>query len=708
MEDLDIHLLTGTVSIEKLEIKEKSSDEIWLECSEIEAGIHTGKLITGSYVSPRILINGLKTTVVQRGNHFNFDDLLQLPEKYSSGEQHPTEDSEPTEWVLNNVELRNSEIRYLSPDYGIDYTAGSINISTPQLAWDKSKMSFSYGFSISTGGQLEGQYAIDVNNLDYELSLISHQLNLNAAKPYVDEFFSFKDFQGAFESNLDIRGNHQHPEALDLSGTIALRDLECLDPSNQKIASLQSFEIEIDSIQIATNYFDFGEILIDSPQLLFELYPDGDNWSRLMQTSDSTSVSIDSASAYSNPFVMLAQYLRTYIKDYIVSDYYADNIILESGQIKYSDFTLHEPFICEMDQMRLFVDRVNTDLERLKLNFSSSINKQGLFETNIAINPRDYQDMECEFDLTALSATTFNPYMTYYVATPFTSGEINFSNQTTIESGILHATNALFVRDPKTGAKVKNTTSMKLPVKLAVSLLRNVDGNIDLEIPVEGDLNDPEYKLRKAIWSIVKNLLLKAVEAPGKLLAKIGGDKEENLQDILITYGHTGFSKDQLVAIEKMSLPLINKPELHILFTQATDFEEELNTLALLDARKQFCFDTGMQQPSIEVSDEFFDKLSEISIQDSSFVAWLNKKSQTENQILSTLDKCKKITDESSLKQMLNETHAGRMTLLRDQLIKHGVASNRIQFNSTEITDLNPGELAKFKYEISVDENSPE
>jgi hypothetical protein len=316
--------------------------------------------------------------------------------------------------------------------------------------------------------------------------------------------------------------------------------------------------------------------------------------------------------------------------------------------------------------------------------------------------------MECRFDFKELPSTMFNPYMNYYVATPFTAGIISFENKTTINAGMLNALNTLFVEKPKTGAKVKNDTAMKLPIKLAVSLLKNVDGNIDLEIPVEGNLNDPEYKLRKAIWSIVKNLLLKAVQAPGNLLAKMSGDKEENLQDILITYGLNGFTDDQQLAIQKMAKPLLLKPELNLILTQNTDHDEELNAMITLDARRQFATEKGFIEITSENAPLIYATCNQISLQDSVFTVWLREKSHAASTMQSSLEMCKKITDKTAIENRLLKMHQEREQELMTKFISAGIAKDRIQINQTEITSLLTGDIARFKFEIVVDENKAE
>lgn len=62
---------------------------------------------------------------------------------------------------------------------------------------------------------------------------------------------------------------------------------------------------------------------------------------------------------------------------------------------------------------------------------------------------------------------------------------------------------------------------MPLPVKLATSLLKDVDGVIDLNVPVNGTLDDPKFRIGPIVWQIIKNILVKAVTAPFRLLGSL-------------------------------------------------------------------------------------------------------------------------------------------------------------------------------------------
>jgi hypothetical protein len=95
------------------------------------------------------------------------------------------------------------------------------------------------------------------------------------------------------------------------------------------------------------------------------------------------------------------------------------------------------------------------------------------------------------------------------VATPFQNGKIKYVNVTSVINNQLDSKNTLDIERVKTGKKVKNATAMNLPVPLAVSLLKDVKGNIHLDIPVKGSLDDPKFRVGKVVWQVVKNLIVR-------------------------------------------------------------------------------------------------------------------------------------------------------------------------------------------------------
>lgn len=706
MEDLTINLLIGRLHIEQLEVFEANgSQDVWLRCKSIKGAINVPKLLTGKYELQYALVDGLDTYVFQQGNHFNFDDLLALPKKFSSKEKKQVEeDKEPVDWTVKYLFLSNSKLRYKSADYDIDYTASNINIRCPIIASDVDQMDFKYSFDINTGGHLKGAYSVNTNNLKYGLHFITQELNLSGTYPYVRDFIAINKLEGMLDSDLFLFGNHKNSADFSTNGLIGLYAINVVDTLNESIASIQRLDIKMDSIEVARSFYDFGDITLTTPYIKFERYKDGDNWTRLMRIAKADGQVSPEEAAYSNPFVIIAQYIREYIKEYVVSSYYADHIALRNGNVLFNDFTLHDKFTVQLDSMTMDIDRLNTDNDRLKMSFATLLNKTGDFDLQVAINPRDYQDMELDFELKEFNMSTINPYMIYYVANPFNSGVMHYKNRTTIESGILYADNKIDITQPTIGKKVRNSTAMNnLPVKAAVGMLKNPQGNIVLDIPVEGDLKDPEYRLGKTILTILKNLVIKGAEAPFKGVLSLVGDKEENISNIVISYGLKEFMPDQLRAINRMAKPLLINEDIEMIYTQWIDKQEEINTMITIDARKKYAEEMNLLSRKEKKNEiNLYKRLLKISVNDSLFNQWLDSKIAKNGAIESPVEKCKRIVDVNAIKARQAEYEKAREVLLIRTLVSQGINKERITVISMGDKQFPPGDVPRFTYEVRL------
>jgi hypothetical protein len=135
-------------------------------------------------------------------------------------------------------------------------------------------------------------------------------------------------------------------------------------------------------------------------------------------------------------------------------------------------------------------------------------------------------------DLTAsahdIELTNLTPYSAKYAGYPITKGKLNVDLHYKLDNDQLNANNHIFIDQLTFGDHVENNTATKLPVRLAISLLKNSRGEIDVNLPVSGSLSNPEFSIGGLIWHAVLNLLQKAVTAPFSLIANaFGGSGEE-------------------------------------------------------------------------------------------------------------------------------------------------------------------------------------
>jgi uncharacterized protein involved in outer membrane biogenesis len=172
-----------------------------------------------------------------------------------------------------------------------------------------------------------------------------------------------------------------------------------------------------------------------------------------------------------------------------------------------------------------------------------------------------YVDLKVSFKDIELSP--LSPYSGKYAGYDIEKGKLSLDLKYHIENRKLEAQNRIFLDQFTFGEKVNSPSATKLPVKLAVALLKDRNGVIDLNIPVSGSLDDPKFSVFSIIMQVIVNLLEKAATAPFALLGAIFGGGEQ-LQYIEFDYGSAEIKGESATNLNSLIKALQNRPSIKI------------------------------------------------------------------------------------------------------------------------------------------------
>ena len=175
-----------------------------------------------------------------------------------------------------------------------------------------------------------------------------------------------------------------------------------------------------------------------------------------------------------------------------------------------------------------------------------------------------------------LELSPLSPYAVKYSGYGIERGKLSLDVRYTVQpDGQLTATNKLVLNQLTFGDKVDGAPN-SLPVKLAVALLADRNGVIDLDLPISGSLNDPQFRIGPVIWKVITNLVAKAITAPFSLLANaLGGGGSAELSTVAFAPGSgvlTGSAKDGL---DKVAKALVDRPGLRLTVQGTANVEAE-------------------------------------------------------------------------------------------------------------------------------------
>ncbi len=696
MEELSINIFNGSITTKGLIVYEAKSKHPFFKADTFNLNIAVYKLWVDKYEITSVEFSNPYLQVVQKGNKFNYDDLMN---RFFAEDTTKKVDKEPVKYWARNIQVNNATILYTNtkPSTNIKLIKGSVQI--PLIAWDDPIYKIQTAFDLSTGGRSKALLHFNTNTFDYKAKIDIDQLSIDFLYPYLKDYMKVKSLKGLINTNLWLSGNANQPTAIALSGSIKANNFAIVDATNELLTAIDETNVLIDTINTAKNRYNFRSISMDHPFFRLSMYDKGFNYERIMTTPLAMSGDT-SSTVYSNVFLMMSGYIQEIVRKYDVNNYQINQFRVTRGQCIFTDFTHGDKFRYVLDSMTLSSDRLSSANPFLMFSVKSRLNTSGKMSGTLKVDPKHYQDIVIDASIKELLITDFNPYSKYYVATPFLNGTISYENQTTVLGGKLDSKNILDIRQIKAGKKVKNSTAMNLPVRLAVSLLKDVKGNIHLDIPVKGSLNDPKFKWGRVIWGVLKNLVIKAATAPFRLLANLFGGKEEDFKEMQFEYTQTDIMPNQQTVLDRLAKIAIDKPEIKIELTQVTNILDETEAIAVYQMKQKYL---GINNAI--PAQELKRRTDSISNNDSLFVKYLVSKLPNAQGLQSTEEKSVQLIGREKI---IPEVHA-LMDKRNAAVMQYLVNQKKVP--STSITISNTKELNQLqksappKYVINVASN---
>ncbi|MCX8012547.1 MAG: DUF748 domain-containing protein, partial [Desulfobacterota bacterium] len=215
-----------------------------------------------------------------------------------------------------------------------------------------------------------------------------------------------------------------------------------------------------------------------------------------------------------------------------------EKVTLQGGRIDFSDYTIKPYYSTKLKGIGgrasgLFLQKNKPADVELRGKISSDVPLEIFGKIN-PVSDNLFVDLTAKFR--GLDLSPFTPYSGKYLGYTIEKGKLSLDVKYLIVKKKLDSQNRIFFDQFTLGEKVESEDAVKLPVKLAISLLKDRHGKIDLDIPVSGNLDDPEFNVWKIIIKILKNLIAKAATSPFALLGKMFGGGEE-LSYIEFDYG---------------------------------------------------------------------------------------------------------------------------------------------------------------------------
>ena len=405
------------------------------------------------------------------------------------------------------------------------------------------------GGSISLDGQLT---VLPQPSFDFDL--LVDALEFGAVDPYLKELADVHLESGALNVAAELHSSAEEP--LRVSGDVEITDF-LLTESDQdsRLGSWASLKAENLAYSTAGSTLEISELLFKEPYGDILIAEDGSiNLGRVRKgdetesEDDSVDEGSDTASTSEEPGTAVT------IGRVVVSDAAAD----------FADRSLPLPFNAKIAALNGEVSTIaTTSSEPSTVKMEGKVDEFGQVQISGTVTPLDptgNTNVRVAFE--NVDMPKFSAYSIPFAGQEIASGRLDLDLGYTISEGALVGENNVVLRDFELGDKVDHPGAMSLPLGLAVALLKDTNGRIDLDVPVRGDINDPQFKYGAVVRTALVNLLTKIVTSPFALLGKLVGAEADELEYLLFEPGRADLSPPEMEKAGKIAEALDLRPQL--------------------------------------------------------------------------------------------------------------------------------------------------
>ncbi len=575
-----INYFTGTLRVSGLKLYESDAKGIFASFGKLKVNIDYLPLLRNEFVVKSISLADPYVQVLQDGSRFNFSDLIASDTTEAARDTVP---KKPVKYIIGNTRISGGYLKYT--DLQLDHTISldSLDLSVPGFTWNSDSANLNVNFRFVNGGGLSSGLEINQADSTYSLNVKLDSLNLGIIEPYVKSNLKINALSGLFSSDLLIKGSMTSILRLFIHGVMKINDLQLLDTLDRNIFSLKELTAGIDTLQLEKNRIRLDSISIKDPYVFFEMIDSSNNWMELVKPSmtaaaDSSGSSADSSSA-SSPTL----------------SYNLPRITLTGGKIVLTDRNLNYPFEFSIDNLNADTHELPDVPGKLALHLSAGLNGTGAIVSDGVLNTKDYSnDMDLSLEISQFRMKDVDAYFRQYFGFPVTGGIMNFKTTNKLRVKSLDSNNNIYFRRFTLGEKMGTETRYKVPLRLALGILTDKNGVIDLKAPVK--VKGEEVKivnLGRIIFKVIGNLFVKAAVSPFNLLSGLVDTDPASLQ--VISLGLTGAAPDakDLNSVDMITDILTNRPQLNVQFIYCIDSLKAADSLAYILSVRDYRISTG-------------------------------------------------------------------------------------------------------------------
>lgn len=490
----------------------------------------------------------------------------------STIEQPTGEPESPWLVTLSKIDIAEYELHLgesIASENVILWKMDKINIETGAIKSDLSiPLTYQISAQINQSSLLDSSGIFNLETQSLEADFSYQNMYLPNLQPYIEPFVNITIEDGVFNTKGKL--------TVDSEKNLIYQGEAWLDKLNIKDNLLKQPLVSWKSMAINSLEFDRQKSQVNIDEILFdELFSRiiisedrTTNISHLLKSS-TTNASADNSTKPNADLTAKQEQKSENVNLDIDSTETANvspsieinRISLKNSSAFFADNSLTPNFASGIELLNGHISKLSTNPETIaSVDLAGKIDKYAPVTLKGDINPllaQPYLDLNLIFKNVEL--TSVNPYSGTYAGYYIDKGQISLDLTYKLKNNALVGSNHVVIDQLQLGKPSNSDLATSLPVTLAVALLQDRHGVIDLGVDVEGDLNSPSFSFGSIIWGALGNIITKAITAPFSLLANLIGS-DEPMNNVTFEYGDSKISDSQGKHLLALTEALIDRP----------------------------------------------------------------------------------------------------------------------------------------------------
>ena len=446
----------------------------------------------------------------------------------------------------------------------ITLTADNLNMAPGQ------KSSFSLSGNVNQTGQLKARGELQWQPLAARIQLDTQALPVAPLQAYVAPYLNVALVQGQL-SNAGVLDLRRSQDALQASykGSLTLGRFLAVDKvNNTDFLRWKSLYLGAVDFQLEPSRMSLGEVALS------------DFYSRLILSQDGR---LNLADMVRSPEAAGAPATpQSKNKAWPVE---IGKVTLHNGQVEYSDHFVRPNYSANVTKLGGSIQNLSSRADTVAdLDLRGSYASNAPVHIAAKLNPlADRKFLDLQAQVSSVDLVDFSPYAGKYAGYTIDKGKLTLNATYKLQDRQLTADNQLFIDQLTFGEKVDSPDATRLPVQLAIALLKNNRGEININLPISGSLDDPQFSVSGLVFQVLGNVIVKAVSAPFTLLGSLFGGGDE-LSNIGFAPGRASLDDASVKKLESLAKAMREREALKLEITAGADpklDEEGLKRVAL-------------------------------------------------------------------------------------------------------------------------------